>query len=195
MLYHNHIASTTDKTLGLCPYSSFMKINQHSCRNRFFFMSSTVLQVSKDSQIQCLFSGAAAFIGEGIDFTHTHVGHWKAMSCEECQQNFRFERYIDSFSEQWFHCSPERCDIGEVSVKNLCWMIFTPIVCLLEIMLVIRADWSIVTQIFYNETLPAIITVADDYKCVLPKHMLTISYFASMKKWFLAILLLCRGII
>ena len=97
MLYHNHIASTTDKTLGLCPYSSFMKINQHSCRNRFFFMSSTVLQVSKDSQIQCLFSGAAAFIGEGIDFTHTHVGHWKAMSCEECQENFRFERYIRFF--------------------------------------------------------------------------------------------------
>ena len=91
-------------------------------------MSSTVLQVSKDSQIQCLFSGAAAFIGEGIDFTHTHVGHWKTMSCEECQKNFRFERFIDSFSEQWFHCSPERCDIGEVLVKNLCWMIFTPIV-------------------------------------------------------------------
>ena len=36
---------------------------------------------------------------------------------------------FDSFSEQWFHCSPERCDIGEVLVKNLCWMIFTPIVC------------------------------------------------------------------
>ena len=41
-------------------------------------------------------------------------------------------------------------------------------------MLVIQADWSIVTQILYNETLPAIITFAD--KCVLLKHMLTISY-------------------
>ena len=79
-----------------------------------FISTSTVLQVSKKCSV-C--SGAAAFIGEGIDFTHTHVGYWKAMSCEECQQNFRLERYINSFSEQWFYCSPEQCDTGEVLVK------------------------------------------------------------------------------
>jgi hypothetical protein len=87
-----------------------------------FISTSTVLQVSKDSQIQCLFSGAAAFIGEGIDFTHTHVGHWKAMSCEECQENFRFERYIRFFFRtmvslftrtMWY-----RRGFGEKSVLN-----------------------------------------------------------------------------
>ena len=62
--------------VGILSVFKLYEINQHhNCRSRFFFMSSTVLQVSKGSQIQCLFSGAAAFIGEGIDFTHTHVGH------------------------------------------------------------------------------------------------------------------------